>query len=110
MLLFQHLLDTARFGMGVLECSWTRKLSRIYVPTQPTVINIAGVESEVQAGSEWQGVGKYEGNLVRAVSPYRWFSDTRVPLGDFQRGGVCAREEEESKTLLKDLEEGGEGA
>src|SRR5258705_11772698 len=63
MLLFQHLLATARFGMGVLECSWTRKLSRIYVPTEPTVINIAGVESEVQAGSEWGGVGGKEGKL-----------------------------------------------
>jgi hypothetical protein len=110
MLLFQHLLDTARFGMGVLECSWTRKLSRIYVPSEPTVINIAGVESEVQAGSEWQEFVKYEGNLVRAVSPYRWFPDTRFPLVDFQRGEFCASEEEYSKTLLKDLEEAGEVA
>ena len=56
------------------------------------------------------GVLKYEGNLVRPVSPYRWFPDTRFPLVDFQRGEFCASEEEYSKTLLKDLEEAGEVA
>jgi hypothetical protein len=66
-LLFQHLLDTARYGMGVLECCWTKKLSRIYVPAEPTVINVAGVESEVKGGSEWQEFVKFEGNLVRPL-------------------------------------------
>src|SRR4029077_189723 len=110
MLLFQHLLDTARFGMGVTECSWTRKLSRVYVPSEPTMINVAGVESEVRGGSEWQEFVKYEGNLVRAISPYRWFPDTRFPLVEFQRGEFCASEEEYSKTLLQDLEASGEVA
>jgi hypothetical protein len=109
-LLFQHLLDTARFGTGVLECCWTRKMSRIYVPSEPTVATIAGVETEVRPGSEWQEFVKYEGNLVRAISPYRWFPDTRYPLVEFQRGEFCACEEEYSKTLLKDLEESGEVA
>jgi hypothetical protein len=109
-LLFQHLLDTARYGMGVLECCWTKKLSRIYVPAEPTVINVAGVESEVKGGSEWQEFVKFEGNLVRAISPYRWFPDTRFALTDFQRGEFCACEEEYSKTLLQDLEEAGEVA
>jgi hypothetical protein len=93
-----------------LECCWTKKISRIYIPQEPTVINIGGVTSEVQAGSEWQEFIKYEGNLVRAVSPYRWFPDTRFSLTDFQRGEFCASEEEYSKTLLKDLEESGEVA
>ena len=109
-LLFQHLLDTARYGMGVLECSWTRKISRIYVPQEPVVVNIGGVSSEVAGGSEWKEYVKYEGNLVRPVSPYRWFPDTRFPLIEFQRGEFCACEEEYSKTLLKDLEEAGEVA
>ena len=109
-LLFQHLLDTSRYGTGVLECCWTRKLSRIYVPQEPTVINVAGVTTEVAAGSEWQEFVKYEGNLVKPVSPYRWFPDTRFPLVEFQRGEFCASEEEYSKTLLQDLEASGEVA
>jgi hypothetical protein len=109
-LLFQHLLDTSRFGTGVLECCWTRKMSRIYVPEEPVVATIAGVSTEVRGGSEWREYLKYEGNLVRAVSPYRWFPDTRYPIVDFQRGEFCASEDEYGKTLLKDLEEAGEVA
>jgi hypothetical protein len=109
-MLFQHLLDTSRFGTGVLECCWTRKMTRIYVPEEPVVATIAGVETEVRAGSEWREYLKFEGNLVRPVSPYRWFPDTRYPIVDFQRGEFCASEEEYSKTLLKDLEEAGEVA
>lgn len=109
-MLFQHLLDTSRFGTGVLECCWTRKMTRIYVPEEPVVATIAGVSTEVRAGSEWREFLKYEGNLVRPVSPYRWFPDTRYPIVDFQRGEFCASEEEYSKTLLKDLEEAGEVA
>ena len=87
-LLFQHILDTARYGMGVLECSWTRKLSRIFVPQEPAVINIGGVSSEVRPGSDWQEYVKYEGNLVRPISPYRWFPDTTVSAERFSEGGV----------------------
>ena len=85
-------------------------MTRIYVPEEPVVATIAGVSTEVRAGSEWREYLKYEGNLVRAVSPYRWFPDTRYPIVDFQRGEFCACEEEYSKTLLKDLEEAGEVA
>jgi hypothetical protein len=85
-------------------------MSRIYVPEEPVVATIAGVSTEVRGGSEWREYLKYEGNLVRAVSPYRWFPDTRYPIVDFQRGEFCASEEEYSKTLLKDLEEAGEVA
>jgi hypothetical protein len=109
-MLFQHLLDTARYGTAVLECSWTRKMSRIYVPNEPVVATFSGVEAQLRGGSEWQEFVKYEGNLVRPVSPYRWFPDTRYALVDFQRGEFCASEEEYSKTLLQDLEDAGEVA
>ena len=53
---------------------------------------------------------KYEGNLVRAISPYRWFPDTRYPLVEFQRGSFALARRSTSKTLLKDMEESGEVA
>lgn len=109
-LLFQHLLDTSRFGTGVLEVCWTKKMSRIYVPSEPAVMTMAGVETTVRPESEWQEFVKYEGNLVRPVSPYRWFPDTRFPLVDFQKGEFCACEEDYPKTLLKDMEASGEVA
>lgn len=109
-LLFQHLLDVGRFGPGILECCWTRKLSRAYITPEPVVINYNGVDVETRADSEWAEYVKYEGNLVRAVSPYRFFPDTRHPLVDFQKGEFCAAEEEYSMTRLYELEQEGEVA
>jgi hypothetical protein len=109
-LLFQHLLDVGRFGPSILECSWTRKMTRAYVTPEPSVATIHGIDVNVREGSEWQEYVKYEGNLVRAVSPYRWFPDTRFPLVDFQKGEFCGAEEEYSKGFLRDLEKAGEVA
>lgn len=109
-LLFQHLLDVSRFGPAILECSWTRKLSRIYQPSEPAVSTYNNASVEVRGGSEWREYVKYEGNLVRAISPYRFFPDTRFPLVDFQKGEFCASEEEYSKSFLRELAAAGEVA
>lgn len=108
--LFQHLLDTARFGPAITECSWTRKVTHAYVTPEPTMQTYNGVEVPVREGSSWQDYVKYEGNLVRAVSPYRFFPDTRFPLSEFQRGEFCAAEEEYSISSLRELEKAGEVA
>lgn len=106
--LFQHLLDVGRFGPGILECSWTRKITRAYVENEPTITTYQGIQTEVRSGSEWKEYVKYEGNLIRPVSPYRFFPDTRFPLVDFQKGEFCAAEEEYSKASLRALEAAGE--
>lgn len=107
-LLFQELLDTSRFGVGVTSTEWTRKLTRAYVTPEPQVINYNGVDIPVRQDSQWQEFVKYEGNLVRNVSPYKFFPDTRQTLAEFQKGEFCACEEEYSKGLLRDLERAGE--
>jgi hypothetical protein len=107
-ILFQHLLDIGRFGPSIMECSWTRDVMHAYVASEPTVVNLNGVQSEVRGGSEWQEFVKYEGNLVRTVSPYRFFPDTRFPLTEFQRGEFCAAEEEYSMAQLRQLQSAGE--
>jgi hypothetical protein len=109
-ILFQHLLDNARFGPSVTECSWTRKLVHAYVTPEPVMQTYNGIQIDVRGGSEWQDFVKYEGNQVRHVSPYRFFPDTRFPLSEFQRGEFCAAEEEYSKAMLRDLESAGEVA
>lgn len=106
--LFQHLLDVGRFGPGILECAWTRKITHAYVENAPTLVTYQGVQHEIREGSEWREYVKYEGNLVRPVSPYRFFPDTRFPLVDFQKGEFCACEEEYSKASLRGLEATGE--
>lgn len=109
-LLFQHLLDTARFGTAPLECAWTRKTTRAYITPEPTVVTVNGLTVPVRAGSSWEEFVKYEGNTVRALSPYRFFPDTRFPLSEFQRGEFCGSEEEYSVGDLKLLEKAGEVA
>lgn len=109
-LLFQHLLDVGRFGPAILETGWTRQTARLYVPTAPQVINYQNVQVDMHGGSEWRDFVKYEGNIVRCVSPYRFFPDMRFPLTDFQRGEFCGAEEEYSMALLRDLEVAGEVA
>lgn len=109
-LLYQHLLDLTRFGPSIVECAWTRKLSRIHVSTEPTMANVAGMEFELNPGSEWRDFVKYEGNALRVISPYKFFPDPRFPLVDFQRGEFCACEEEFSMGALRELESVGEVA
>jgi hypothetical protein len=109
-ILFQHLLDIGRFGPSIMECSWTRDVMHAYVAPEPKVVTVNGVQSEVRGGSEWQEFVKYEGNLVRTVSPYRFFPDTRFPLTEFQRGEFCAAEEEYSMGQLRRLQSAGEVA
>lgn len=108
MLLFQHLLDIPRYGLGVIECGWTRKVSRIHAPLTPVEFSLNGRIETMSAGSEWQEIVRYEGNLVRAVSPYHFFPDTRKPLTSLDDGEFCAVEEEYTMAQLKELELAGE--
>jgi hypothetical protein len=107
-LLFQHLTDLGRFGPAILECSWTKKITRAYVTPSPTVVSFGGMDHEIRPGSEWAEFVKFEGNEIKAVSPYRFLPDTRFPLVDFQKGEFCASEEEYSMGLLRDIEAAGE--
>lgn len=105
--LFQKLLDTSRFGLGVTECSWTRKIIRANVEG-PVLTNFDGLVNPVRPESQWQEFVKFEGNQVRPVSPYRFFPDTNFPITEFQRGEFCAAEEEYSISSLRALEAAGE--
>jgi hypothetical protein len=107
-ILFQLLLDIGRFGPAVIEDCWIRDVTYAYVPSGPSSITYNNVQVESRPGSEWRDFTKFEGNLIRSISPYRWYPDTRFPLSDFQRGEFCASEEEYSIGQLRDLEKAGE--
>ncbi len=109
-ILFQLLLDIGRFGPGITENCWTRDIVHAYVPNTPTALTYTNVEVQSNPGSEWQEFVRFEGNLIRSVSPYRWFPDIRFPLSDFQRGEFCASEEEYSISQLRQMQESGEVA
>lgn len=107
--LFQLLLDTGRFGLAVLDCSWTKSYTWAKVPQTPISLTSAGISSEIASPSPaFQRFLKYEGNLVRNVSPYRFFPDVSFPIADFQKGEFVAVEEDYTIAQLKDMEANGE--
>ncbi len=108
--LFQHLLDTGRFGEGILEVSWTKEMMRAWIARETEAPEVNGVEGESRTEAGWEEYIKYEGNKIRNVSPYRFFPDTRHALVDFQKGEFCAIEEEYSMNQLYELEASGEVA
>lgn len=87
---YQALLDTAKFGLGVIKTSWRREY-----------------ESMVMPDGQAQDVLSYVGNRYYNISPYRFFPDHRHPIRDFQKGEYCASHEEYSKMELKSLEANG---
>ncbi|HET6886989.1 MAG TPA: hypothetical protein VFH87_03595, partial [Candidatus Udaeobacter sp.] len=48
-----------------------------------------------------------QGNKVRAVSPYHFYPDVRLPLSQFQEGEFCASEDEFSIVRLKKMQKDG---
>ena len=110
--LFQNLLDTARFGTGILETSWSEKRVSALVAPPAQVIQIPGIgPMEIPPGpAQWTEFLKSEGNDVRNISPYRFFPDTRHALVDFQKGEFCASEEEYSMAQLRGMARSGEVA
>lgn len=108
--LYQHLTDVAVRGPGILSCEWTRKVARLKVNRPGGVVNINGVSIISRPTSEYEDFVKYEGNLVRAVSPFRFFPDANQPLVDFQKGDYCGFEEEYSMSELRDMQAAGEVA
>lgn len=109
--LFQCLLDTARFGLGVMQTSWTEEKTYARVAQEIPPVMFGGV-NVTQAGPtfQWLPFTKFEGNKIRNVSPYRWFPDTRYPITDFQKGDFCACEDDFSICELRRLESQGEVA
>lgn len=114
--LFQFLLDVARFGLGVLETCWVEEYAYFLpsqVPTPATTDMFADQAVSGAYGSEMPQTDddgeptkilRYEGNHVGNISPYRWFPDPRVTITDFQKGDFCGHEEDISRTELKRLE------
>lgn len=104
-LLVQWLLDIARFGVGVVKCSWVteQKLVRAEVTTPGTTfLGMAISKPRTEERLEW--ATSYEGNNLTNISPYRFFPDTRLPLTRFQEGEFCASEDVYSVSQLKQWE------
>lgn len=105
--LYQWLLDVARFGMGVLEVSWTEEYYRTVQVVEGEAGTFLGMEVSGGVSELEQKILQFEGNRITNISPYRFFPDTRLPLSRFQEGEFCATEDEYSYIQLKRMEADG---
>lgn len=106
---FQYALDIARYGIGVFKHGWTKEVVRLMVGVEATE-EIFGQEVTTSQTETYQDFVKYEGNKVVAISPYRFFPDTRLPLTRHHEGEFCASEDEYHITALRAMEASGEVA
>lgn len=92
--LYQMLLDVARFGIGVIRHSWAVEQQVVPITTPEQTVEQNGVLVTTPASTSMQAVTKYEGNRLQVISPYNFFPDTRFPLSEWQKGSFVADEAE----------------
>jgi hypothetical protein len=117
-LLYQFMLDIGRFSIGVFKHSWVKETETVWVEEDvPTGILggpmklLGNLFNLPPAAPKKQQVPKeqvaYMGNKIDAISPYKFFPDTRLPLSRFQEGEFCASEDEVTRNTLKKGEKNG---
>lgn len=106
--LYQFLLDVARFGIGVMKCSWAEETQMVSQDVPAKKLSFLGLSMTYkQAKQNMVERIKYQGNKTQNVSPYRFFPDPRVAISRFQEGEFVASEDEMTYVDLKQLEKDG---
>lgn len=102
--LYQGLSDIAIRGCGFWTPEWCRKTAKLKVQGPAMQQMIMGVPVNIPpVGASYQDYLKYEGNEVRAISPYRILPDLSRPLSEMERGRFCGEEEEYSMSELRSM-------
>lgn len=81
---YMWLYDAAKYGQGIIGTWWDR-----------SSVQYGSIEPDPETGELVQvsrQLPGYQGNRVYNISPYDFFHDPRVTLGNFQRGEFCAVE------------------
>jgi hypothetical protein len=117
MTLFQTIQDSEKYGMGPSHDCWERQSGTMYEP-----IRIPGTQINVKdiplAAALFRGMGlptkrKVEGivkefNSWKAVDPFMFYPDPRVPISELQRGEFCGHGDFCAKhTLMEDSQDNG---
>lgn len=107
-ILFQFLLDAARFNIGVVKIRWDEQYQWVATEQMTPGTKFMGIPlKDGKLQTVMQKILKYEGNNLMSVSPYRWFPDVRLPLDRFQEGEYCGCDDEYSLVSLKQFESDG---
>lgn len=106
-MLYQFLLDTARFGVGVFKSWWSVEKQVAPMTMAPSETNANGFAFQSAGGTSTQEFTKYEGNRLENISPYSFFPDTRFPLSKWRKGAFVGDETEWHITELQKWEKQG---
>lgn len=104
--LFQFFQDAETYGVSILSVQWLQEKARRTVwQKQPNL--------QVPGGVSWSPTKQtrtvYEGNAVRAIDPFMFFPDPRVPMCEVNsRGEFVFWRTYEGRHFLKRLEAAGE--
>lgn len=107
-LLYQYLLDTSRFSIGVIKHSWEKETELVWTKQEVEQSGgLFGLFGRMTGGSsepEYVDVQEEQtvflGNKLVSISPYRFYPDPRLPLSRFQEGEFCGSEDEMTRTQL----------
>ena len=87
MLLYQWMLDSFRYGVGIVKNSW--KIDERMMTVQETQqVPILGQMFPITIPQQ-RMVTHYEGNWSEVVDPFTWRPDPRQPIAKFQEGLYC---------------------
>lgn len=72
--------DALKYGLGITGSYWDREVRRFSTLSLDPMGKKALITQELMA---------YEGNRIYNVSPWDFYPDPRVPVGQFQQGEYC---------------------
>lgn len=90
--LAQFFIDIGRFSMGIGEVSYEEHYRYMNLTTQQPAMGPQGMPT-TKAVTGLTPVPVFTGNVIRSVSPYRFFPDLDFPLARYQEGKFCFSEE-----------------
>jgi hypothetical protein len=85
--LYQWLLDSCRYGLGINKCCW-RIDERMQTVKQQQQVPILGQMFNIPMQQK-QTITEYEGNYNEVLDPFTWRPDPRHPVANFQDGSYC---------------------
>ena len=110
-LLWQLLLDNARFGVTVASVAYKKRYKNTLVKeTVPPPIFLGQPVGEPQEVVTMKRVLDFAGNEILPVSPFAFYPDWRLPITRFQEGEFCACDKWMTHAELSELEANGEVA
>jgi hypothetical protein len=78
------LYDAGKYGIGVLGTYWDKEIFRF-----TTIDGVPGPDGKVQKVQTTKETVGFEGNRCYNVSPFDFYPDPRVTVGQFQKGEFC---------------------